>query len=176
MTFLFSIAVSGNEVEDEHYDFIYSHYPNADEIYESQAFDDWLADQPSPYRTALEKGTAEEVVAVFDAFETLISRILAETGSKLSKDLPVMIDSKTRWDSVSGVGGSFMYRYTLVKYEAEPLNQQQIDRTKSHLVSNNCSVEDIAYFLDAGVPVNHIYSNRNGKIVANITITSSDCR
>lgn len=175
LAFFFSVAAAGSRDEDAHYDYIYSHYPNADSIYESQAFNDWLSDQPDSYNVAMDRGSAEEVVAVFDAFKTEIRRLLARTGSHLSENLPVMLDANTRLDTVNGIGGGITYMFTLINDQAEDVQQMHVSSMKKSMVSQVCANEELAYLLHAGAPFQFVYRDREGLYSISITTKASDC-
>lgn len=61
-----------------HYQAIYSKHPDADSIAESKELTDWIASKPSfaraGYVAALEKGSANDVIELFDAFKTETGR------------------------------------------------------------------------------------------------------
>ena len=58
---------------EAHYQAIYQAHPDADSIVESKELDDWIKAQPSfaqaGYRAALEAGTTDQVIELFDAFK-----------------------------------------------------------------------------------------------------------
>lgn len=53
---------------DAHYAVIYAAHPDADQIVVSSPFIQWLSSQPA-YQQAMQKGTADQVIAVFSAFK-----------------------------------------------------------------------------------------------------------
>ena len=61
-----------------HYQAIYSKHPDADSIVESKELTDWIASKPNfaraGYLAALEKGSANDVIELFDAFKTETGR------------------------------------------------------------------------------------------------------
>ena len=59
---------------EQHYNKIFQAYPDANEIHESDSFQEWLYYQPESYSKALDTGTAEEVIAVFDAFMQYLNK------------------------------------------------------------------------------------------------------
>jgi hypothetical protein len=62
-----------HDAAQAHYKAIYDAHPDADSVAESQEFAGWLKDQPSiarnAYVNALNTGSAQEIVEVFDAFK-----------------------------------------------------------------------------------------------------------
>lgn len=58
---------------EAHYEAIYQAHPDADSIAESKELEDWLSTQPRHVRigsqTVLEKGSAEDVIDLFDTFK-----------------------------------------------------------------------------------------------------------
>lgn len=61
------------KVAAAHFDAIYAAHPDADSIVESQELKDWIAQQPriaqQAYTYALQQGSAQDVIEVFDAFK-----------------------------------------------------------------------------------------------------------
>lgn len=59
---------------DAHNQAIYTAHPDADEVFESTEFKDWMSKQPSFARTAIEQtlkaGTTNQVIEVFDTFKS----------------------------------------------------------------------------------------------------------
>jgi len=168
---------------EAHYDAIYSVHPDADEVYESEAFEEWLSYQSEAQRLILKKGSASEVIALFDEFKAYSDRTsrelrkrLIRSASEFSKDLPVMIDSETRWDNVNGLGGRYTFRYTLVNYEAEEINASAVEEyVRKRIVNTLCTHDDMAFLLENDVPVDYEYSGKYGKHVLTVTAHSSDC-
>lgn len=168
---------------EAHYDAIYAAHPDADELFESKAFEEWLSYQSESQHLVLQEGSAEEVIALFDEFKSYRERAseklrksLIHNASEISKDLPIMIDSETRWDNVSGLGGRYTFRYTLVNYEAEEINASAFERyVRKRIVNTLCTHEDMAFALQNNIPVVYEYSGKYGKHVLTVTADSSDC-
>lgn len=71
---------------ESHYGAIYAKHADADEIAESTEFKDWVAKQPTFVRAgiteALGKGTAQDVIEVFDKFKEAAGKAPAAGGNK----------------------------------------------------------------------------------------------
>lgn len=96
---LFPAHARGNadDIAEAHYQKIYQAHPDADQIYESRDFTDWLVYQHESYRHALHSGTADEVISVFDEYKKYSSTTSSggvfrcthpETGAITLSDAP----------------------------------------------------------------------------------------
>lgn len=75
---------------DAHSQAIYTAHPDADEVFESTEFKDWMGNQPSFARTAIEQtlkaGTTQQVIEVFDAFKGATGKAGGNPAAKAVQD------------------------------------------------------------------------------------------
>ncbi len=71
-------------VEQQHYNAIYTAHPDLDSIVESQEFGGWLSSQPSivqdAYKKVMDSGTATQVVELFNTYKASIPPVEAQKG------------------------------------------------------------------------------------------------
>ena len=105
-----------------------------------------------------------------------INSLLNKTASDLNKQLPMMVDSETRLDSSIGLNKSFKYNYTMVNYKAEEVNRSEFNKImQPRLVNMVCTTKELDVFTKNGIPVTYNYYGKNGKNIATITVSPSQC-
>ena len=108
--------------------------------------------------------------------EAELNSVLMRAASELNKNLPMMIDSETRFDSSVGINKQFRYNYTLINYAAEDLDPSAIQSTMEPKLKNTvCTTKEMEVFVKNNVPVTYAYHGKNGTQVAVITVQPSAC-
>jgi len=105
-----------------------------------------------------------------------INEHLREIAEETNKNLPITLDSETRFDSTIGINGTFTYNYTLTNYSYEDIDEDMFRNNMStKLLNNYCTSEDMKQFLDSGVSVNFVYFGKAGKQVSKFSYQPPDC-
>lgn len=88
-----------NDAHQAHYQAIYDAHPDADSIVESKDLQEWIAAQPrllqGTYHDALERGSAQDVIEVFDAFK--------KDSDEPDQAPPAKVDAKSVRDQAKAV-------------------------------------------------------------------------
>ena len=109
--------------------------------------------------------------------EGALDSVLIKAASKINANLPMMVDSETRLDSTIGINKEFRYNYTLINYSANEIDPKAIvDAMQDKLINNVCTSKDMAIFVKNSIPVTYAYFGKNGKEIAVITISPSQCK
>jgi|GEM_PF-1753144 hypothetical protein len=104
-----------------------------------------------------------------------LNSLLIETASGLNKNLPMMIDVETRWDSTIGGDMSFRFNYTLINYLVGDLDIGAVrDNMRLNIVDAACTNMD--EFLTNGIPISYNYYDKNGVFIMTITVEPSHCK
>jgi Na+-transporting methylmalonyl-CoA/oxaloacetate decarboxylase gamma subunit len=109
--------------------------------------------------------------------ESNIDSLMIQQAATMNKSLPRMIDSETRFDSVAGTNHEFSYYYTMVNYAKADLDQNKVNAfivdQRMKLTVNYCT--GMKSFADNKVPVQYVYSDKNGLNLLSIEVQPSDC-
>jgi len=106
-----------------------------------------------------------------------LEKTLIQAASKINANCPIMVDSETRLDSVSGINRGFQYNYTLVKYSANEIEPVAIKNAMlTALINNLCTSKGMKIFVKNNVPVTYAYFGKNGKKITTITVSPSQCK
>src|SRR5690554_438669 len=86
------------QVQSDHYGAIYQAHPDADSIVESAELDTWIKGQPGHVqigiKSVLERGSAQQVIEVFDSFKQATGKAqAADTSSDVKAAAKAAIDS-----------------------------------------------------------------------------------
>ncbi len=109
--------------------------------------------------------------------KTDIDSALIAAASQLNKNLPMMIDSETRFDSSIGINRTFRYNYTLVNYAAEDVDPDQLKESlEMQLINTVCTTKEMEIFTKNNVPVTYAYHGKNGTQIKTITVNPSQCQ
>lgn len=105
-----------------------------------------------------------------------INEVLLKTANELNAKLPIMVDANTRLDSTIGLNEQFRYNYTLVNYSSSQVSGSQIESAMGQkLVNNVCTSKEMQVFVKNGVTVSYAYFGNDGKQIAVISVTPSQC-
>lgn len=106
-----------------------------------------------------------------------IDKVLIKAAEDLNEKAPIMVDSGTRLDSVTGINRSFRYNYTLVGFASNEIDSAQLNRTlKNQLTDSVCNSNEMRIFIDNNVPVTYAYYGKDGNQITIITIESYHCK
>jgi len=105
-------------------------------------------------------------------------KALFEAASQMNKNLPMMIDSETRLDStMASPGKIFIYSYTVVNYTIAELDVEAFTNAmRPNLVNHTKTSKDMESFRKNKVTLKYNYRDKNGREIAQITITPNDYR
>jgi hypothetical protein len=96
---------AAEDATTSHFTRIYSAHPNMDSMLESTEFKGWLEGQPSlvrsAYATALDKGTADQVIEVFDSFAKATGKTQAPPPPAPAKPADVAAAAKAAVDAAA---------------------------------------------------------------------------
>jgi len=105
-----------------------------------------------------------------------LDEILMDKASIINKNLPMMLDDETRFDSTAGINGQFVYKYTLVNYFAEDIDGKLFyESMQPQLINDVCATDEFKVFVDLHVPVKFSYYGKNTQKIISITIDSDAC-
>ncbi len=109
--------------------------------------------------------------------EENISELLVQTANMMNKNLPMMIDQNTQWDSsFAGPGKILSYNYTLVNYSATQIDGKQFARNiRQPLTNSICTNPTTQIFPENGVMLNFNYYDNTRNLIARVQVTPSDC-
>ncbi|MEM8722329.1 MAG: hypothetical protein AAGE84_24055 [Cyanobacteria bacterium P01_G01_bin.39] len=107
-----------------------------------------------------------------------ISELLVETANMMNKNLPMMVDSDTRWDSsFAGPGKMLSYKYTLIKYSASQIDGVQFAQNiRTPLTDTICNNPATQIFSENGVLLNFNYYDNALNLIARVEIAPEDCK
>tara|TARA_B110000037_G_C17042257_1_gene474174 strand:- start:78 stop:563 length:486 start_codon:yes stop_codon:yes gene_type:complete len=106
----------------------------------------------------------------------IVNFLLTEEAKKLNKNLPMMEDSETRWDSTIGINKQFRYNLTMINFlesemDVPAFKQRMLLKLRNYV----CTTEEMNFFVSNDVPVTYAYFDNEGKQFAIITIQPTDC-
>ncbi len=104
--------------------------------------------------------------------QSQLEKIADETG----KDLPKMLDSGTRWDSVRAVEQALVNSYTLIHVNKGDIEHSVFVRTmQASLLERLCGKPELDFLTDNDVSVVYSYNDKEGVNVAILHFNTSDC-
>lgn len=102
--------------------------------------------------------------------------ILMELSSRINRNLPIMVDSETRFDSAIGFGGMMQYDYTLVNEQANGIDFDFFKSYATPILKNKfCTGVEMKVFIENNISLKYVYFGKNGVQIASITISPNDC-
>jgi len=109
------------------------------------------------------------------SYETEIRDIANDTN----RNLPTMVDSETRFESVSPESGKiYQYNFTLINVEKRNFNAASFSkRQKSTILSGIKKMKNesgFKFFIENNVTFSYRYNDKNGKNLLKISIPPSD--
>ena len=109
--------------------------------------------------------------------ESEMNSVLIKTASELNKNLPMMVDSETRWDATIGINKKFRYNYTMINYTAEDIDVDSFrGAMQPTLINMVCTTKEMDVFTKNGIPVTYAYYGKNGKQITTITVKPVECQ
>lgn len=124
--------------------------------------------------TAREK--AKKVQGIVGTTE-LTYEVMQEVAKDHNNELPMMLDSETRWDSTEGVENGLIYKYTLVNYSLADLESVNLSELlRKEIVDGVCSSPEMEIYVKNGATLKYLYYDMNGLFIDGIIInTKTDC-
>ena len=107
----------------------------------------------------------------------LIDKTLMQTASELNKNLPMMVDAETRWDStISGPGKSIIYLYTLVNLSKDPDfdADEFANILRPTLVNQYRTNDSLKWYRENGISIHYQYSDKNGVFLIELKVGPQD--
>lgn len=109
------------------------------------------------------------------SYETEIRDIANDTN----RNLPIMVDSETRFDSVSPESGKvYQYNFTLINVEKRNFNAASFsEKQKSTILSGIKNMKDksgFKFFVENNVTFSYNYNDKNGENLLKISFPPSD--
>lgn len=111
------------------------------------------------------------------SYDTEINEIVDGTN----KNLPTMVDSETRFESVSAESGKvYKYHYTLINAEKRNFDVANFsEKQKQTILSGINDLKNksgFKFFIENNVTFAYSYDDKNGENLLNILISPSDYR
>ncbi|TAA48422.1 hypothetical protein [Corallincola spongiicola] len=101
---------------------------------------------------------------------------LLSISEHTNQSLPLMVDPDTRLDETLVEENTFVYRYTVTKYNADELTSSNFaSLIQEDLASAYCEAEETKQFYESGVLLKYEYTDCCGKLAAVVVISPSDC-
>ena len=102
---------------------------------------------------------------------------LVAAAKEFNANLPMMVDSVTRWDTtLPGPGRRLTYLYTLPSHNAEEVMRTDFAANLAERApSAVCSSTEMKPLIDLDVVVVYIYRDKDGIEVAKIEVAKPDC-
>ena len=105
-----------------------------------------------------------------------VTSLLVQTSEELNRRLPDMVDENTVLEATSGSNTFFSYFYTLLNYSIDDVDVDAfVKRMQPELVKGVCGSIKLQEFLDLGVSIRHVYSDKDRIEFTSISITPADC-
>jgi Tfp pilus assembly protein PilE len=121
-----------------------------------------------------DKTPAEQANTKSDEAE--LNAALIQAAAQANKDVPKMIDSETRLDSVAGVNRQIRYNYTMVNHTIDDMDLVYFRNTmQGKLTELVCTTKEMKVFIINNVPVVFSYADKNGTELSTITVQSAQC-
>ncbi len=109
--------------------------------------------------------------------ESTFLNILNQVVTSTNKNLPMMVNESTRWDSASMIPGEEMvYNYTLVNYSSTDIDSQVFSQTANLLAINEiCNNPSLQIFYQNGMALKYNYYSNDENLISNLEISPADC-
>lgn len=105
-----------------------------------------------------------------------LEQMLRETAKNINQQLPIMVDSETRLDTVLVQSKQMYYKYSLVKSSKDQIEKKEFDNAMKNVLSrNHCDNQETRKLLKLGIEYFYIYFDKNGALVSTINISQRDC-
>jgi len=105
-----------------------------------------------------------------------IVETLKETSNSINKQLPMMVDPDTRLDTTISHGMQQHYKYTMINYLKDELNEQSFHNNIKTVISNSqCGNDDMKLMLNVGVEYFYHIFDMDGLHITTVKISRKDC-
>ena len=106
-----------------------------------------------------------------------VNQVLVQTANTMNRQLPMMLDSQTRWDTtIPGPGKRITYVYTSVDYRASEIDRNEaFSYLASKLRQFARGSKKMELFFRNGITVVYYYRGNDGALVMEIPIKPGDC-
>lgn len=124
-------------------------------------------------------GAVAGKVAVRAAFQPDVKseKFLSKVAAETNKGLPTMVDSETQLASTKAGPAMFIYEYRLVNMTADAVDASALESVmQPQIQTGACGNEDTRKILDAGVTMRYSYADKDGRAIADLDVSRSDCR
>ncbi len=107
----------------------------------------------------------------------LTSEVMNQVAEDINKELPTMIDSDTRLDSVYGAENTLGYKYTLINTSLSEIDSDLLSaQIRPKIVNNVCTTPDMAIYVKNKATITYTYYDKNGLFIDLISVnTGIDC-
>lgn len=108
----------------------------------------------------------------------LTYEVMQEVARDSNNELPMMLDSETRWDYTEGIENGLIYKYTLVNYSVNDLKGVNLSEVlRKDLVDEVCSSSDMEVYIKNGATLKYVYYDMNGLFIGDVVVnTGTDCK
>ncbi len=102
---------------------------------------------------------------------------LSKVAAEINKNAPVPVDADTEMIGAEGLEGVLVYKYRLVNLSADELDAAQVhEAMKPQLTAGACGTPQTREkFLDQGIALRYVYSDKDLRPVTQIDVTGADC-
>jgi len=105
-----------------------------------------------------------------------IEKLLLEVQETVKSQLPMMLDERTRLDSMVAVKNQLLCKYTMVNYKLTEIDMKEFETEAKKLVKHNtCSNKISKKLVQDGAKYVFIYYDKDGYKITRIIIDSESC-
>jgi hypothetical protein len=102
---------------------------------------------------------------------------LVKVAAGLSQHLPKMLDSETRWDTVTaGPGETLTYTYTLVKHSSGDMDRGVVSTFLSELKKKSCALPQTKEAFKGVTAMEYKVQGKDGRPIGELRLTAEECR
>jgi len=107
-------------------------------------------------------------------FNPSFEQEMIKTAGEMNKNLPVMLDSETRLDSVSALPENiFQYNYTLINISSDSLDIAGFQNYLEPMLINNVKTNpEMKTIKDNNTTLSYNYQDKHGNLIFKIDITA----
>jgi len=108
--------------------------------------------------------------------EEFNDQVLMEAASELNSTAPTMVDSETRLDSATASNNTFIYKYTLINYQKEDLDIEQVRNTIFPGIARGvCTTPELQVFREHGTTMKYNYYDLDGDFILSMEKDTKEC-
>jgi hypothetical protein len=103
-------------------------------------------------------------------------KALFNTANELNKNLPMMGDRDTRWDSTGAEpGNKFIYIYTLVNHTKDEMDVPTLEKAlRPKIIAGYKTSDQMKSFREHNVELHYQYKDKTGEFVFEIVVSPKD--